>query len=771
MKENREIKKGLCFATKKCIINRAMDDYNCGMEMTGDKRKDVYDFMVNLAKFYIISATPYQPVFTGNLVEVAGSLKNPAGLKNDDDDDAMIIENASTDNVQLKDGSTEEEAKKEENEDNSKTNKNKTKRNTPQSILRTKDTPSQTPMYLSHIDIRATMMEATEKDRLIELRELIDDAVETIRSTGTTTLIVPKMNPDGKAVRQVSSKKFDNTNRGVTWRQTVTLPNIKHYTNDWVAKPSKWDTTTIQLSIKTSKPINTVYNETAIPLLTKGLEIFTRRRSIKKVDNVPIGGLLSSFNSLDHRALSFAIVAKHNLYMSFETVKIVNGNFSSCGVRDTECNGFIVCVADDDVNKGLSVMKKEWPAFAKKDKYMLGICLHAYPFDHTRKFHKNVITKFPNIPLCMLSDYQHSMIKAEDGGGSIKQKFIRSVESLTIPITTRVDEITTTLREFITCQREPYSKRPYIASVCPIQTQGKKKSVFTLFTTYRSGCKTRTKDIATSAIKYVDEKLAADVWNTFGRDEATKVLAPAICQRLALRNSVSAADVPALSSLFSEVPETSDNEDDDDAGDDATLASAYDNVTLGDSSTVRSDLTGDSGKTTGSTRKRLSRTMEANEVLNLENEEMKSKQKSMEQEIIDLRRAVNTSLQVTKQPENGVKDLEMTADTTTNEDVMANNDDETSDFQQQSKQAHKEDTTNQEVGGLSPPETSTIPAAPAKDDSSDLVPPESNSHTEPTPQGGKAKNPPLDMETSVSRYPTRVKVTARGATNGAAGRD
>ena len=483
MKENREIKKGLCFATRRCIINRAMDDYNCGIEMTGDKRKDVYDFMVNLAKFYIISAAPYQPGFSGNLIEVAESLKNPAALKTDETDKAMIIDGTSNKEVHANDKTPKEAAKGKEKADNTRKNNPKAKRTTPPSILRTKDTPSQTPMYLSHIDIRATMMESTEKDRLVELRELIDDAVETIRSTGTTTLIVPKMNPDGKAVRQVSSKKYDNANRGVTWRQTVTLPNIKHYTNDWVAKPSTWDTMTIQLSIKTSKPINVVYNETAIPLLTKGLEMFTRRRNIKKVDNVPIGGLLSSFNSLDHRALSFAIAAKHDLYMSFETVKIVNGNFTSCGVRDTECNGFLICVADDDVNKGLRVMKEEWPAFAKKDKYILGISLHAYPFDHTRKFHKNVITKFPNIPLCMLSDYQHSMIKAEDGGGSIKQKFIRSVDSLTIPITTRVDEITMTLREFITGQIEPYSRRPYIASVCPIPTQGNKKSVFTLFTT------------------------------------------------------------------------------------------------------------------------------------------------------------------------------------------------------------------------------------------------------------------------------------------------
>ena len=75
MKENREIKKGLCFATKKCIINRAMDDFNCGMEMTGDKRKDVYDFMVNLAKFYIISlhCGPIAPCMFGAIRSASSS--------------------------------------------------------------------------------------------------------------------------------------------------------------------------------------------------------------------------------------------------------------------------------------------------------------------------------------------------------------------------------------------------------------------------------------------------------------------------------------------------------------------------------------------------------------------------------------------------------------------------------------------------------------------------------------------------------------------------
>ena len=269
----------------------------------------------------------------------------------------------------------------------------------------------------------------------------------------------------------------------------------------------------------------------------------------------------------------------------------------------------------------------------------------------------------------------------------------------------------------------------------------------------------------------MDEKLAADVWNVFGRDEATKVLAPAICQRLALRNSVSAADVPALSSLFSEIPETSDNDEEEDDGDDVTLASAYDNVTLGDTSTVGSDLTGDSGKTTGSTRKRLSQTMEENEELNLQNEEMKSKQQSMEQEILDLRRAVQNSLQVTQQPTDNM-DAEILNVQPPEVMEVAQEEDGNSEFQKQSQPTQDESTAKQVEGGLSPPEISTKPPAdPAMEDPLVFVPPEKNSYPEPAPQGGKARKPPLDMETNASRYPTRGKVPARSAKNGTAGLD
>jgi len=475
---------------------------------------------------------------------------------------------------------TNKNEKQNNNEKNNKKSNNKPTKTQQRSILKT-STTANSPTFLSHIDVRAPMIEALPKDRETELREVIDCTLEVIRSTGTNILLVPKMDPDGKAISHISAKKSGNgpNGRGVTWKKNTVLPNLKAYTNDWITKPSTWDTATIQISIKTSKPIDEVYFESAIPLLNKGIEIFPRRLPLRKMENLPIGGILPGFTSLDHRALCFAVLVKHDLYLSFETVKIVEGKFIPCGVRDAECNGFLIVVADDEVNKGIRVMKEEWPAFRKKDDYMLGIPIHAYPFDHTRNFHRHVTEKFPNIPLCMLADYQHSLNKVEDGGGSIRTKFIAGVRSLYIPIIDG-DGNTWTLRDFLTECTHSDTGKPLISSVCPIATPGNKKSVFTLFTTYRSGNKERTKTLANAAAQFIDENLAIEIWKKFGYDEATKVLAPAICQRIALRTSVDATDIPTLLCLFSELPEVESDHAESEEEDNLSRVSAYDNASV-----------------------------------------------------------------------------------------------------------------------------------------------------------------------------------------------
>ena len=177
------------------------------------------------------------------------------------------------------------------------------------------------------------MVGINKTERVTELCEIIDDTLNIIQSTGTIVMLVPKLNPNGKAVRQISSKKYTNgeANHGVTWRQSSTLLDIKVYTNDWVTRPSKWDTSTIQVSIMTSKQIDHVYYNTAIPLLSKGIELFPWRRHVKKVDNLPIGGILLSFNSLDHRALSFTVLVKRG----DEGTTEANGKQTCC---NTTCN-------------------------------------------------------------------------------------------------------------------------------------------------------------------------------------------------------------------------------------------------------------------------------------------------------------------------------------------------------------------------------------------------------------------------------------------------
>jgi len=786
LKANPEVKKDLAHRSKKAIIERALVQFHSATNIIGDKRKEIYEMMLEDAKnFVLCSAAAASDL---NLEKITYDLDPPTGDKMEIDlTDETENERSGTaskkdDNANNEEAVEQQQTQSEKNNSPSDTtadgspptntnNQRKTNNPTnPPSILRRKNAPSNSPMFLSHIDIRATMVGLNEQERTTELREIIDDTLDTIRANDTTTFLVPKNNADGKAIKQISAKSLgkNKNSRGVSFRQSNALPNIKVYANDWVTKPSKWDTATIQISIKTSKPIDKVYYESAIPLLNRGIEIFPRRRNLRKIDNLPIGGILSSFNSLDHRALSFALLAKYNTYMSFETVKIVDGAFVSCGVKDTECNGFLIVVSDDDVTKGLDIMKSEWPAFQKKDHYLLGINLHAYPFDHTGKFHKHVMSKFPNIPLCMLADYQHSMVKTSDGGGSIRSKLIASVDSLTAPMID-LDQKRWTLREFIISQVDPVSGRPYIASVCPIPTQGNKKSVFTLFTTYRSGNKERTRQIAERATKFVDEKLAIEIWRKFGMVETEKVLAPAICQRIALRSSVDLTDIPALSTLFSEAPENDSDNEAPDEEDNATLASAYDNVTIGAASTIMSDITGYSARTTGSTKERLNATMVENEELSIANEDMKERQKQMEEELAALRLALRQPAapphvsDATREsgPENNEQQTEKDNTDTTNENLYEQNIDIEPEDPEQINELPMARCSTPDGGG-------SRKADSAMADPLVTFTPERISQSEPA-ESGMAEMP-LDPVIVTPRYPLRGQVQTCGADEGAAGR-
>jgi len=193
-------------------------------------------------------------------------------------------------------------------------------------------------------------------------------------------------------------------------------------------------------------------------------------------------------------------------------------------------------------------------------------------------------------------------------------KMIALVDSLSKLIVDDNGEVTC-LRKFITGINEPKNGRPYITSVCPIPTPGNAASVYTLFTTYQSGVRAKTLDIAKAAKKFVHKELAAMVWKAFLKDQAQSVLAPTICQRLELMHTFTAMDTSTLSPIFNfEIPENNNENDEDDA----TILSAYQN-------SVTSVQTSNTNKTTQSTKERMYETIKENERLAVENENMKEK--------------------------------------------------------------------------------------------------------------------------------------------------
>jgi len=283
-----------------------------------------------------------------------------------------------------------------------------------------------------------------------------------------------------------------------------------------------------------------------------------------------------------------------------------------------------------------------------------------------------------------------------------------------------------------------------------------------------------------AAEKFVDEQLAIAVLNKFGYDEAAKVLAPAICQRIALRSSVNATDVPALSSLFSELPEVDSDHATTDDEDDASRLSAYENASVATAETEFSEV---SGLTTASTRKRLSDTMKENETLCIANEEMREQHKEMELELSHLRLALQAS-KATIPPEvttldgflnddvdDELDDLDHENFNPTNDDDILNTlntkQNEQTIYTDQTKKIETTIDDNTSVSSLC--EDVSRKAQPAMVDTVVPISPERSGQLEPSARG--EVETPLENEMVSSRYPRRENVKARGATTGAASRD
>jgi len=210
--------------------------------------------------------------------------------------------------------------------------------------------------------------------------------------------------------------------------------------------------------------------------------------------------------------------------------------------------------------------------------------------------------------MSMHADYQHSRKKVIDGGGAVYMKFLASVESCSLPIKTKAGE-TTNLREIVTSFIDP-SGKPRIANMSPMPATEDAGSIYTNFTTHRASTSKVSTEIAMRSEEFIRQEMASAIWNILPPSEARKVLAPSICGKLAMAESVTLEEVADNMPMFpTENVEAAEQDLEDNS-----VHSEYAAMS------VASGITMGSERTSASTRKRLLESLDERDKLEEENE-------------------------------------------------------------------------------------------------------------------------------------------------------
>ena len=472
-------------------------------------------------------------------------------------------------------------------------------------------------------NLRVQIAGTTTEERTEEIQNIVDKTMDLCRKNEIQILLLPRNDPHGTPIKQMGQPKKLRF-------ADVKPTNFAKYINPWVLRQNpEWSFTSFQLHVKCSVHANELYYKMATRLFKKDIEITPRRMSLRSINSLPLAGMLPAVNTLDTKALSFEMLTKHGVYISFETAKIKNGAWINCNARDEECAGYIITIDDDEVIKCLHAIKAEWPPFKLKKKYLLDVELHVFPMDDQGNFHKKALEKYPNLSYLMNLDFQHSIYSVETGGGRIQDKLISSIDSLHHPIVDKNGN-QTTLRKFITQQKDPELDRPFITNVAPTPTSGNAASLLTTFTTYRASNERKTKEIAKRAQEFV-KKLPELIWKNFDEETVTRILAPSKCQKLALKTALSKIDVPEMEPIYHVViPETEAVEIEDEEMEDATLGTGY--------KSISSDMSIATQKTSTSTKQKVNLLMEQNDALQKRNEIIETQFGSLQKELEELRK-------------------------------------------------------------------------------------------------------------------------------------
>ena len=488
----------------------------------------------------------------------------------------------------------------------------------------------------SHIfkfSIRMDLISVTKAKRQKELREQYDKALDILRRENTDVMLLPLQNPTGKKVKYLASKKGK-----VTFNddEEEELPKLAAYTNEWVTNPSDYIQTTTTFHVECSIGIYDLFIKSSRALLKSNMEMNPMRMNIEKTSSVPIGLVLPGYTSVDHRSLSLRTKQKYGVDIHFELVMMENNKFRRCKYNDPECIGYAVVVNGRDISEGVEICEKEWPFVGRREKYMEGTKMAVFPLDEKLELHPKAeeMAKKQNmeIIMCMHADYHHSRIKVEDGGGAIFLKFARGVDSCSTAIKTK-GGIETTLRELITSFKDPVTKKPRIAGVCPMPAKEDAGGIYTNFTAMRTSSRAVTHEMAKRTEEFIRTELARAIWDALPKEEAEKVLAKEITGRLAMSVRTT---LDTIGPIFAS--ETPENE----ALEENSVQSQY--VTRDDQSQV-SGMTTSTAKTTGSTRAKLVETQmeneqleEANAELAAENQRMRERHAKELEEMEEMRR-------------------------------------------------------------------------------------------------------------------------------------
>ena len=456
-----------------------------------------------------------------------------------------------------------------------------------------------------HFEVQTTLHGSDEASLEEEIRKAIDRITGIARTNNITISLLPLHDPDGPAIKLMSNPSSAKiTFKATDDKAKKALPKFASYTNGWIKKPKEYQFTNIPLHAQINCGIEQFVSIMSMKLVAKGMNLYPYKlNTFNESDYRGIGLLLPAYQAVDHYNLSFFFLHKHDIYIDFKPVKRnfgvddkrneVDNGFSVSKFKDSGCVGYLLICEPHATRKVMDLVKQYFPTRTREsvDDYPCHIKLSVFLLDGSGRMNNTTLSKISNLFTMLQRDYEHSRAKPPQGG-LLTKKLIANIDSLHVLIKDKQGN-STSLRKFLMSRIDPISKKARFGAISPAPTSGNKGSCLTQFTTYRSGDDKRTSDVAERASQYTSLQMCQALWDHFDLEVLDKVLAPVLLDNLAMNSAVVLADLP---------DSFADNEFLDEVIEEVDLRSMDSRL----APSVSSELTGATGKTTQSTRDKLS---------------------------------------------------------------------------------------------------------------------------------------------------------------------